>query len=149
MSKSIAALFIVLLAGCGAIPSTDRSAASVEEAVQGWKAAYDSRDPAKITALYARDAVFWGTTSPTIRTTPETIAEYFKDAPKRAQARVKILDQHVRVAGDMALSAGAYTFSDVRDGKAIENPSRFTFVFRREGDRWMIVHHHSSRVPAP
>ena len=58
--------------------------------------------------------------------------------------------QHERVYGDIAIVSGAYTFSDVRDGVATNvRPARFTFVFRRDGDRWLIVDHHSSRVPEP
>ena len=56
--------------------------------------------------------------------------------------------RHPRVYGDTAIVSGAYTFSDVRDGVAGNiRPTRFTFVFRRDGDRWLIVDHHSSRVP--
>lgn len=143
---------LLVLAGCSATGGLRGGAGEeqrVKDAASGWVAAYNSRDPARIVAYYEKDAVFWGTTSSKIRTTPEQILEYFKDAPKRPDARVAIVDQEVRVAGDMAFSAGTYTFSDTRDGKPVTNPSRFTFVFRNRDGQWRLVHHHSSRMPAP
>ena len=146
-------LLCLFLYGCISVSNTHHrstpDAAAVTDAAQGWADAYNSRDPARIAAMYAPDAVFWGTTSPTIRTTPAAIFDYFKDAPKRPDARVTIVDQHVVATGDMATSAGTYVFSDMREGKRTENPSRFTFVFRRNSERWELVHHHSSRMPAP
>ena len=79
----------------------------------------------------------------------ETVADYFKDAGRRPTARVTIVEQHVRVIGDAAVSAGAYTFSDVVDGKDVSRPSRYSFVYRYRDGKLMIVHHHSSRMPAP
>ena len=49
--------------------------------------AFNSRDPKRIVALYAPDAVFWGTTAKTIATTPESIWAYFKDAGQRPSTR--------------------------------------------------------------
>jgi uncharacterized protein (TIGR02246 family) len=121
----------------------------VADAASGWVAAYNSRDPARIAAMYEPDAVFWGTTSTTIRTTPAEVLDYFKDAPKRPNARVAITDQHVRIVGDMAFSAGSYTFSNTVDGKTTSDPSRFTLVFRYRDGQWRLVHHHSSRVAPP
>jgi len=122
-------------------------AREVLAATDAWRAAYDSRDAARIGALYGPGAVFWGTTMKTVATTPAAIAEYFKDAATRPQARVVFTEQHVRVYGDVAFNSGAYTFRDQRDGRDIQNPSRFSMVFRRDGGRWVLVHHHSSRVP--
>ena len=148
-----AILATVFLAACAtAGESRDDGARrnrEVAEATAAWVAAYNSRDPARITALYDAEATFWGTSSPTIRTDPASIADYFKDAGKRPDARVAITDQHIRVIGDTAVNAGTYTFTDVRDGKNVANPARFTFVFRSRAGRWTIAHHHSSRVPAP
>ena len=63
---------------------------------------------------------------------------------------MRIDAQHERVYGGIAIVSGAYTFSDIRDGVATNvRPSRFSFVFRRDSDRWLIVDHHSSRVPEP
>ena len=150
-SATVALVTATFLAGCVAPPVARDDAATrkqVAAASAAWVAAYNSRDPARIAAQYAPDAVFWGTTSPTIRATPAAIADYFKDAAKRPDARVKIEDEHIRAAGEMAFSSGTYTFSDVREGKAVANPSRFTFVFRNDAGRWILVHHHSSRMPA-
>lgn len=149
----LAALFI-LLDACGTYSLHSRGNDGIDEraiaaATATWVAAYNSRDPRRIADIYDRDAVFWGTTSATIRRTPSEIFEYFKDAAKHPEARVAITDQHIRFSGDMAFSSGSYLFTDVRDSKQVENPSRFTFVFRMREGRWAIVHHHSSRVPAP
>jgi uncharacterized protein (TIGR02246 family) len=153
MRKVAALMLSLLLFGCVSVSvehhgNTLTGRQGVADAVSGWAAAYNSRDVARIVAYYERDAIFWGTTSPTIRTTPEQITEYFKDAPKRPAARVAIIDQEIRVSGDMAVSAGSYTFTDLRDGRNITNPSRFTMVFRMRDGQWRLVHHHSSRMPS-
>lgn len=124
-------------------------ARAVRAATQAWADAFNSREPARITALYDAEAVFWGTTSPTIRTSPADIAEYFKDSKARPNVRVALGEQHVRVYGDTAINSGDYTFTDVRDGTTVANPSRFTFVYRKRDGQWWIVDHHSSRQPQP
>jgi uncharacterized protein (TIGR02246 family) len=130
--------------------STSAGTDPVVAATRSWVEAFNTRDPKRIVALYAPDAVFWGTTARTIATTPEAVWAYFKDAGQRPDTRVVIDEQHPRVFGSIAIVSGAYTFSDVRDGVASNvRKARFTFVFRRDGDRWLIVDHHSSRVPEP
>lgn len=131
-------------------PAPSSGAPAVTAATTAWVEAFNSRDPKRIVALYAPDAVFWGTTAKTIATTPAAIWDYFKDAGQRPWTRVAIDAQHPRVYGSIAIVSGSYTFSDVRDGAATNvRPARFTFVFRRDGDRWLVVEHHSSRVPEP
>lgn len=147
----VAMLFAVLLSSCastGGSGSTDPAAREqVTAAVAAWVAAYDSRDPARILAQYAPDAVFWGTSSKTVRVTPAQIAEYFKDAAKRLEARASIGEQHIRVYGDVAVATGYNTFSDVRDGKRVPNPARFSMLFHKRDGKWILVDHHSSRLP--
>ena len=142
-------LMLVCAAAVVAMPSR-LGGQSPSAALQAWVEAFDSRDPKRIVAIYAPDAVLWGTTARTIATTPESIWGYFKDSGQRPWTRVTIDSQHERVYGSVAIVSGAYTFSDVRDGVASNvRPARFTFVFRRDGERWLIVDHHSSRVPEP
>jgi uncharacterized protein (TIGR02246 family) len=142
-------LLVVLLSACATGPGGGGTSGrdQVAAATAAWRAAYDSRDPARITAMYDSDAVLWGTTSKTVAPNPPAIAEYFKDAGKRPNARVAFGEQHIRVYGDVAVNTGYYTFSDVRDGQAVSVPARFTIVFRNRDGKWLIVGHHSSRVP--
>ena len=150
MTRIAAFLLAVLIAGCattGPASVPDTAEKEVLAATDAWRAAYDSRDPARITSTYGKGAVFWGTTMKSIAASPEGIAEYFKGVAGRPNARVVFTEQHVRVFGDVAFNSGAYTFRDSRDGKEIMNPSRFSMVFQRQGGAWMLVHHHSSRVP--
>jgi len=142
-------LLVVLLSACATGPGSSGTGGidQVAAATAAWRAAYDGRDPARITAMYDSDAVLWGTTAKTVAPNPPAIAEYFKDAGNRPNARVAFSEQHIRVYGDVAVNTGYYTFSDVRDGQAVSVPARFTMVFRNRDGKWLIVGHHSSRVP--
>lgn len=123
---------------------------SVAAATAEWIATFNTRDPALISALYAPDAVLWGTVSRTIRTTSGEIYEYFMEsATKRPNLRMFLGETHVRLYGNVAINSGYYTSRNPVDGQEVVIPMRFTFTYRREGDRWMIVNHHSSRFATP
>ncbi len=143
--KSVSSLLLcmtLLAAAAHAAPADD-----VEAATEAWAAAYNSHDPRQVLARYAVDAVFWGTTSEVLRDSPDAIAEYFSGLSRRPNARVEIGDHRVRVFGNVAINSGVYVFSDVVDGEAVSRPSRFSFVYRYDGEQWLIVDHHSSRMP--
>lgn len=148
MRVLLGSLLVALLSACvtgtGGVSGRDDEAIS---ATAGWSAAYNSRDPARIAAMYDTDAVLWGTTAKKVAANPVAIAEYFKDAGKRPNARVTFGEQHLRVYGDVVVSSGYYTFSNVRDGKEVSRPARYTMVFRKRNGKWLIVAHHSSEVP--
>ena len=124
--------------------------AQVAAATAEWIATFNTRDPVRISALYAPDAILWGTVSKTIRTTPDEILEYFKDSSaRRPNLRMVLGEYHVRLYGDIAINSGYYKSRDPIDGEDVIVPMRFTFTYRKEGDRWMIVNHHSSRFATP
>jgi uncharacterized protein (TIGR02246 family) len=143
LAMAVAALLLSSSPGLAGPPD------DVAAATRAWVEAYNSRDPRKIGELYAPDAVFWGTSSPTLRDTPALIADYFKSSPSQPNARVELGEFKVRVWGDTAASTGSYTFTDTRDGQAVRRPARFSFVYRLVNGRWTIVDHHSSSAPAP
>jgi uncharacterized protein (TIGR02246 family) len=151
MRVLFASALIVVLTSCAGMPSGGSSTnaqAEVSQATRAWAAAYDSRNAARITSLYAPDAVLWGTVAKSIATTPTAVAEYFKNVGATPQNRVVLGEQNIRVYGDMAVNSGYYTFNNVLpDGKAFSAPARFSLVFRNMGGKWMIVDHHSSRLP--
>ncbi len=141
-------LLIALLSSCATQNGSGSSTASnakdqVAAATAAWAAAYNSRDPARITALYDPEAVFWGTTAKTIASTPAAVAEYFKNSPKTPNSRVVLGEQNIRVFGDLAVNTGYYSFS-LTIGNS---PARYTFVFKYRDGKWMIIDHHSSRIP--
>jgi uncharacterized protein (TIGR02246 family) len=124
----------------------DAASAQVAAATVEWITTFNTRDPVRISALYAPDAILWGTVSRTIRTTPEEILEYFKESSiKRPDLRMFLGEYHVRLYGDIAINSGYYTSRNPVEGQEVVMPMRFTFTYRREGERWMIINHHSSR----
>ena len=149
MQFLLAVLLLAMVSACSTTPgvSPANSMQQIAAVTDDWRAAYDSRDPKRIAALYASDAALWGTNLKAIAVTPAAVAEYFKDAPARPDARVVFTEQNVRVYGDLALNSGTYTFNGVRDGKPTTSPARFSFAFRKLDGKWLIVDHHSSRLP--
>lgn len=119
----------------------------VEAATVAWIDAFNSRDPARILALYEPDAVLVGTTAKKAVAGTAAIGAYFRQAAGDATARVALGEHMARVYGDMAIDTGLYNFFQVRDGKATLVPARYTFVYRKRDGKWRIVEHHSSRVP--
>ncbi len=115
-----------------------------------WATIFADDNPDRILALYAPDAVLWGTLSPTVRQGPAALREYFVAAFKVLPGhRVSFGEQLIRVYGNTAVNTGYYTFSFVKDGEAKTIPARYSFVYVK-GDRgWLIVDHHSSAMPAP
>jgi uncharacterized protein (TIGR02246 family) len=124
----------------------DAVAAQVAAATNEWISTFNTRDAARISALYAPDAILWGTVSKTIRTTPREILEYFEESSaKRPDLRMFLGEYHVRLYGEIAINSGYYTSRNPVDGQEIVIPMRFTFTYRKEGERWVIINHHSSR----
>jgi uncharacterized protein (TIGR02246 family) len=143
-------LAAVVLSACQAMPGSDQARSDVSAVMQKWIDGMSRHDTDSVVALYDRDAVLWGTRSPTLRDRPDTVRQYFDilhTVPPTYKATLG--EQRIRVYGDMAVATGSYTFSETRDGKEIVRPARFSMVFRFHDGRWWIVDHHSSAVPAP
>jgi hypothetical protein len=100
-----------------------------------------------VTGLYAEDAVLWGTISPNIRTTPDSIQDYFNTFMALDNLQAIYHHPQVRVYGDTAINSGYYTFFYEDEGVLVSLPARYTFVYERVGDTWLIVDHHSSMDP--
>jgi uncharacterized protein (TIGR02246 family) len=122
----------------------------IAAATSAWAEALAADTPDKVMALYAEDAVLWGTLSPKLRADREAMLDYFvvgfKALPKRT---VAFGDQLIRVYGNTAINSGYYTFSYVKDGETKQLPARYSFTYVKNGDKWLIVDHHSSVMPQP
>ena len=146
-SAALALCMVLLSFGSSALvePKTEVAAAA-----SAWGQAIGGGDVEKVLALYADDAVLWGTLSPTVRSNREALQDYFVNAFKVLPGlKVAFGDQLVRVYGNAAINTGYYTFSYVRDGEAKSLPARYSFTYVKNGERWLIVDHHSSAMPSP
>ena len=128
--------------------SFDEAQLSVLRALDRWIEAIRTRDPETVAALYAPEAVFWGTVSPFLRTTPEGVRDYFVHFLRLENLNAFYYKPMVRVYGEIAINTGYYTFFYEEDGVLKSIPARYTFVYRRtpQGE-WLIIEHHSSRMP--
>lgn len=134
-------------AGGTPAPVARPAAFEVSTLTAAWVEAFNSRDPARIVALYDPQAVLIGTSAKAPAVGTAAIADYFRDAPSRPMDRVALGEHTARQFGDTAIDSGLYTFFQVQDGKATVAPARYTFVYRKRDGKWLIVEHHSSRVP--
>jgi uncharacterized protein (TIGR02246 family) len=122
----------------------------VAAAGQKWATVFADNNPDAMLPFYAKDAVLWGTLSPTIRSDPAALKAYFVGAFQALpKATVKFGDQLIRVYGNTAVNSGYYTFSYTKDGETKSIPARYSLTYVKDGNDWKIVDHHSSAVPAP
>jgi uncharacterized protein (TIGR02246 family) len=148
MSTGLSALscaLLVVISVAAAGPREDVGVATMK-----WAQTLGENDPDKVVALYASDAVLWGTLSPTVRADRAALRDYFVTA-FRALPNLKVTfgQQLIRVYGHTAVNTGYYTFSYLKDGETKTWPARYSFTFVKDGEIWMIVDHHSSAMPAP
>jgi uncharacterized protein (TIGR02246 family) len=123
----------------------------IAAATTAWVDAFNKRDTGRLTQMYDPEAVIWGTDAQRLASGSSAIAEYFKNlaAPQRSGVTAAIGEQRIRVYGDTAIDTGTYTFWVTRDGKQEPVPARYSLVYRNREGKWLIVDHHSSRLPAP
>jgi hypothetical protein len=144
----ISGLVLVLGAGLSVQPAIACPQEAVARAVERWATVFAENNPDTIMALYAKDAVLWGTLSPTVRSDPAALKAYFVGAFQALpKATVKFGDQLIRVYGDTAVNTGYYTFSYTKDSEIKSIPARYSFTFIKDGTDCKIVDHHSSTVP--
>ena len=107
-SAALALCMVLLSFGSSALAEPK---AEVAAATMGWGQALGESDPEKVLPLYSDDAVLWGTLSPTVRSDPAALRDYFVAAFKVLPGlKVAFGDQLIRVYG-MQRSIPATTHS--------------------------------------
>lgn len=119
----------------------------IHQVFTNWLKAVSSGKPELVEKLYAQDAVLLPTLSPKVHNTPELRKEYFSHFATKPNLKGKINEEHIRVYGDIAVNSGLYTFSFTKDGATVEVPARYSFVYHKTPKGWMIIDHHSSKLP--
>lgn len=108
-----------------------------------WNSALQTGEPKNVSALYEHNAILLPTVSNQVRHNHAEIEDYFVHFLAKGPKGV-INESNVRTFGDIAINSGVYTFT-FSDGNSVQ--ARFTYVYRWNGQRWLIVEHHSSAMP--
>lgn len=119
----------------------------IKETALRWADAIRTRKPENVLQFYHPEGVLWGTLSPVIRHGHPPILEYFIGFLKWEDLACTFIDGVVRVHDDIAFYSGTYRFSWIIGKKNIFLPARFSFVYKKEGEQWLIMEHHSSLFP--
>jgi uncharacterized protein (TIGR02246 family) len=134
----------------GATPPAAAEAVSkdpIAAATAAWVEAFNSRDPARLSALYDSDAVLTDAAESRPRVGAAPIADYYKEVARRPTRRVALGERSVRRFGDTAIDSGSLTYFEMRDGTATTTPGRYSLTYQNRGGRWLIVDHHVSPAP--
>ena len=108
-----------------------------------WNNALQTGDPQQVAALYASNGILLPTVSNQVRHNRAEIVDYFQHFLAKGP-RGELDEVNVRTFGDVAINSGVYTFT-FADGAKVR--ARYTFVYRWDGQRWLIAEHHSSQMP--
>jgi uncharacterized protein (TIGR02246 family) len=139
---------LLLLSACRAAPPNPTSDALA--VVQRWATAFNESNVDAIVSLYAPDALFYGTGSKSLVTTPEGIRSYFETGLNRDKPRgAQLLEHSVQVVSDeVVVVTGKDRVSGTKDGSVYYAEGRVTFVLQKRGSSWLIAHFHRSTMPS-
>jgi ketosteroid isomerase-like protein len=110
--------------------------------------AWQVGDVEKLHSHYADDvSVVNGSWAPPIVGWPAYLASYQSQRARTQQVRLDRLNTLVRVDGNFAWASYQWDFSGVVDGTPTTAEGQTTLVLEKRGDKWIVVHNHTSVVP--
>ncbi len=109
-----------------------------------WNESLLTGDPKKVVANYAERSILLPTVSNTPRLTPAEKEDYFTHFLQSQPSGVIDLRQ-IDISGDIAVDSGLYTFTLAAKGETVK--ARYSFVYKWDGEQWLIISHHSSAMP--
>lgn len=122
----------------------------VEKTYQDWCTTIGTAkgDGKEVVKFYADDGVLHPTLSDKMLINHDQLTDYFNKLTSYPDINCTPKTMKTRVKSDnIAIISGTYTFSFTDNGKTKKLPARFSFVFKKVGDNWLIADHHSSKMP--
>jgi ketosteroid isomerase-like protein len=110
--------------------------------------AWQVGDVEKLHSHYAEDvSVVNGSWAPPVVGWTNYLASYQLQRARTQQVRLDRLNTLIRVNGDFAWASYQWDFSGVVDGTPSTAEGQTTLVLEKRGDKWIVVHNHTSLVP--
>ncbi len=133
-----------------AVASSDAKS-EVKKSYEAWCSAIGTArgDASKVVKFYAPNALLLPTLSPKILVNKDGgLDAYFVKLTSLPNLKCTPDRLMTNMYGSVAINSGLYTFSYTDSHHATKSiPARFTFVYEKTGDQWLIVNHHSSELP--
>jgi hypothetical protein len=119
------------------------------ELAERWSSAFTQGDVNALMALFAPDAVFFGTSSKTIVADTEGIRNYFESSLLGSKRYVSVLmDIHVTILSDDAAIIAALNKITISENNHSEDlMGRLSIAARKREGLWKIEHFHRSALP--
>jgi len=150
MTKRLCLLFAAL-AWCSLVQAGPKEDALA--AYDSFFTSFTTGNQERLAALFAPDALFYGTGSAEVVTDPKGVVAYFTKALSGARGDVhaRPFENKVLVLSDDVVAiSGRWQSERTLDGKMkTAGPSRVTVVLQKRGDKWLIVQFHNSPTPKP
>lgn len=128
---------------CAAVTKT-----KVDALFTDFNNSWATKDPAKVTALFTKDAVLLPTVSNKPRTTSAEINDYFVKFLKGNPVATIDTSTYKMGCNQVArLGTWTVTLTDAGTGAKSDVKARYSFIYRIEGGKWKIDHLHSSMMP--
>ncbi|MFP4392082.1 MAG: SgcJ/EcaC family oxidoreductase [Desulfohalobiaceae bacterium] len=115
----------------------------ISRLLQQWFKALETGDPGQVALLYEQSSILLPTVSNQVKHNRKEIQDYFVHFLAQ-KPRGTVQEENIRTFGQIAINSGVYAFT-FQDASWVQ--ARFSFVYRWSGQQWMIVEHHSSRMP--
>lgn len=151
--KSIHVIAAFVLGGCAPLqPQLPASGGvqDVQQVPQLYIDAYRDGDARRIASLFSPDATFVPLLSMPRFQGRDAVQAYYQRAIASSKSRgITPTSQTLQDFGDVVVrTADIRIDQELLDGRKVVTPARVTFVYRRDRNGWLIVHHHQSVQPA-
>jgi uncharacterized protein (TIGR02246 family) len=150
--KVATAFFILALSGCGSKPTAERTASGPDVSAlwTEFAASLNAGDAERWLALWTDDGVQMPPREPAV-VGKEQIRNRMRAALDRFKFDMKVTNQEVRSAGDLAFARGTYkaTLTPKQGGKQIPIDGKFMTILVRQPDGSWRIHRDifNSNVP--
>lgn len=117
------------------------------QALEDWKAAYNSRDPQRLRQLYAPGALITDDQYAAVPLSGDALPVFFEQMAQRPTAGMNWRVGNLKLFGETAVRSGEYEFTETVGGQTVTRPARYSFAYQRIAGRWLIVLQHSTTRP--
>ena len=143
--RALALTLLLALAGCQLQPADSHTMRQEVRATQSARFnAMIAADVETLDAILADGLVYTHTTGRV-----ETKAEFLESLKSGTVSydKVEIIDNAIRIAGDVASSTGAAEMSVSTPTRSMSFAIRFVEVYVRNGEGWQLIAWQSTRIP--